>query len=108
MQLNDAIFKGFPVHKGALPESCKQYWQVQHSLTIDEDLIVYVCHLLIPYKLRREVLNQLHESHQGTLHTKQRAHLTVYWPGIDNDVDNLISQCQQYQSYAPSIPKNQC
>jgi len=66
---------------------------------------VYGCRLLIPSKLRREVLNQLHESHQGTLSTKQSARLTVYWPAIDNDIDNLISQFQQYQSHAPTNPK---
>jgi len=41
--------------------------------------------------VRRDILKQLHELYQGTLRTKQRARLTVYWPGID-DIDNLISQ----------------
>jgi len=104
-QLKDIILKGFPSHKGELPQSCRPYWQVRHNLTIDEDLIIYGCRLLIPYKLRREVLKQLHESHQGTQRTKQRARLTVYWPGIDNDIDNLISQCHQCQSHLPANPK---
>ena len=30
--------------------------------------------------------NQLHEAHQGMVRTKQRAHLTIYWPGLDNDI----------------------
>ena len=35
----------------------------------------------------------------------KRERLTIYWPGIDNDIDNLISQCQQYQYHAPTNPK---
>ena len=62
-QLRETILKGFPDHKGMLPDSCKQYWQVRHHLTLDEDLIVYGCRLLIPSGMRREILEQLHASH---------------------------------------------
>ena len=97
--------KGFPSHRGELPESCKQHWQVQHYLTVDEDLTVCGCCLLIPCQLRRSVLQQLHESHQGNSRTKQRAHLTVYWPGMDNDIDNMVSHCRQCQTHLPSHSK---
>ena len=29
----------------------------------------------------------------------------VYWPGIDNDIDNTILACQQCQDHLPSNPK---
>ena len=52
-----------------------------------------------------QVLSQLHDSHQGLVRTKQRARLSVYWPGIDNDIDNTILACQQCQDHLPSNPK---
>ena len=104
-QLKEVILKGFPDHKKALQDSCKQYWHVRHHLTLDEDLIVNGCRLVIPVGMRREVLNQLHEAHQGVVRTKQRAKLTVYWPGLDNDIDNLVSACNQCQNYLPSNVK---
>ena len=58
-----------------------------------------------PTKLCPEILTQLHESHQGSVRTKQRARLSVYWPGIDNDIDNVILSCQQCQDHLPSNPK---
>ena len=67
--------------------------------TIDDNLIVHGCHLLIPVRMRPEALDQFHESHQGSLRTKQRARLSVYWPGIDNDIDNTILACQQCQDH---------
>ena len=70
---------------------------MHHSLTIDEDLIVFGCRLLIPRQMRKSVLNQLHEAHQGAVHTKQRARLTVYWPGIDNDIDSTVLSCTHCQ-----------
>ena len=104
-QLKAVILRGFPDHRSDLPDSCKQYWQVRHSLTVDDNLIVYGCCLLIPTRMRRDMLSQLHESHQGMVRTKQQARLTIYWPGLDNDIDNLVSQCKQCQTHLPSHPK---
>ena len=103
--MKEIILKGFPDHRGDLPEVCKRYWQSRHQLTVDDDLIVYGCRLLIPSQMRRSILSQLHESHQGAVRTKQRARLTVYWPGLDNDVDNIVSQCTHCQSHLPSHNK---
>ena len=52
--------------------------------------------------MRREVLAQLHDSHQGMVRTKDRARLTVYWPGMDNDIDNTILSCKLCQNSLPS------
>ena len=46
-QLKEVILNGFGNHRGELNESCKRYWQVRHSLTIDEDLIIFGCRLFI-------------------------------------------------------------
>ena len=96
---------GFPQHHNQLPDACRRYWNTSNSLTIDEGLIVYGCRLLIPTKLRPVILSQLHESHQGSVRTKQQARLSVYWPGIDNDINNTILSCQHCQDHLPSHPK---
>ena len=103
--LRSLILNGFPKHRKQLPESCRKYWNVHQHLTLDDDLIVYGCRLLIPSTMRKQVLANLHEAHQGTVRTKQRARLTVYWPGLDNDIDNLILTCQQCQDHLPSNTK---
>ena len=104
-QLRKFILEGFPSHRSQLSDSCKRYWSVRDHLTIDDNLIVCGCRLLIPTKLRSEILTQLHESHQGSIRTKQRARLSVYWPGIDNYIDNVILSCKQCQDHLPSNPK---
>ena len=48
----------------------------------------------MPSQMRAKVLSQLHEAHQGSTRTKQRAHMTVYWPGMDNDIDNMVYVCK--------------
>ena len=39
------------------------------------------------------------------MRTKQRARLTVYWPGIDNDIENMVIACAMCQDHLPSNPK---
>ena len=67
------ILKGFPDHRQQLPESCRRFWSVREHLSIDDGLIVHGCRLLIPTSMRQKVLSDLHNLHQGSVRTKQRA-----------------------------------
>ena len=76
-QLTHYIHNGFPEHRSQMPDEFKQYWNVWSQLALDDDLIVCSFRLLIPAKMHHEILNQLHESHQGSVRTKQRARMIV-------------------------------
>ena len=104
-QLQKVILQGFPDHRSQLHESCRCYWNAREHLTMDDNLIVHGCRLLVPATMRHQVLSHLHESHQGIVRTKQRARLTVYWPGIDHDIDNVILSCKKCQNLLPSNVK---
>ena len=78
---------------------------VTTSPSVEDELIVYGCRLLIPLQMHREMLKQLHKAHHGAVRTKQRARLTIYWPGIDSEIDNMVLQCTQCQTHLPSHQK---
>jgi len=82
-----------------------RYWHVCEHLTVDDNLIVNRCRLLIPASMHKQVLSELHDSHQGAVRTKQRARLTIYWPGIDTDIKKIVLNCQQCQEHLPSNHK---
>ncbi len=103
--LKHYIIDGFPNYRQELPESCRPYWGIRTHLSVEDDLILYGCRLLIPTKMRRNVLEQLHDSHQGLVRTQQRAQLTVYWPHMSVDIDNVTSSCKMCQDRLPSHPK---
>jgi hypothetical protein len=48
------------------------------------------------------VFAQLHDYHQGMVRTKDRVRLVIYWPGLDNDIDNIILSCKTCQDVLPS------
>ena len=48
------------------------------------------------------MLLALHDGHLGKERTKSRARQTVYWPGMDADVENVTRSCRRCQRELPS------
>ena len=63
---------------------------------------MYGSRVVIPTKLRRDVLRELHTSHQGQDQTLQRARQVVYWPSITNDIRNVVQGCTACTERLPS------
>ena len=95
------IRKGFPDKKSDLPENLKNYWCVKDKLSVDDNLIVHGCRLVIPHSLQASMLSRLHEAHQGIRRSKERALLTMYWPGMNEDIKNFVSTCKHCQDRLP-------
>ena len=49
--------------------------------------------------LRKEMKTLLHTGHLGMVKTKGRARETLYWPGINNDIEHLTHACDQCIQY---------
>ena len=104
-QLKEVILQGFPDHKNQLPGRLRQYWQVHRELSIEDGILLHGCRLLVPTAMRKKILEHLHSSHQGIVRTKQQAHLALYWPGMDNNIENITAACTQCRDHLPSNHK---
>ena len=96
------IQEGFPEHRSQLPDGCRKFWGVRNQLSLDDGLIVYGCRLFVPARMRREVLSQLHESHQRSVRTKSRVCLIVYCPGLVNE--SMILTISASLARTPALP----
>ena len=88
-----------------LPDHLKLFWSLKYNLSVENDLIVYGYRLLIPSTLRATMLSRLHDAHHGISRSQARARLTIYWPGIDQDIENFVQGCQFCQDHLPSNSK---
>lgn len=100
--LRESIIKGLPENKNEWDLANRSYFNVRNSLTVDRELILCGNRIVIPEKLRKEMLERLHSSHQGIERTKRRARTSMYWPNIDNDISNKCKCCSKCQKYLPS------
>ena len=55
--------------------------------------ITAIYRILVPPSLRKETLSKLHNGHQGIQRRRLRAKVSVWWPGIMREIENMISQC---------------
>ena len=65
-----------------IPEEIRKYHAVSGELSVVDGKIIYHNRLVIPSSLQLEVLERIHEGHQGMTRCRERASMSVWWPGI--------------------------
>ena len=50
--------------------------------------------MVIPSALRQDVLEKLHEEHQGIVKCRRRTVQSVWWPGVSKNIKELIDNCR--------------
>ncbi|UYV84632.1 hypothetical protein LAZ67_X002921, partial [Cordylochernes scorpioides] len=71
-----------------------KYFRLRKDLSVQEDLILNEKgKILVPVSLRNKLLFFAHKAHQGMVRTKQRLRESYWWPGMDKDVEDLVTNC---------------
>ncbi|UYV70092.1 K02A2.6-like [Cordylochernes scorpioides] len=52
------------------------------------------CTVVVPSSLRKTMLQIIHEGHLGMDKCKIRARQSIFWPGINKQIEDLISKCE--------------
>ena len=102
--LKKVILNGFPNEKANLPMEIRPFWHVRGKLAVDDDFIVCGRRTVIPKQLRQTILERLKNGHMGSSKTKERARQIVWWPNIDNDIEQAVKRCKICQDH---LPRNQ-
>ena len=99
--LKAIILNGFPNERANLPLHLRLYWSMRDRLAVDDDFIVCGKRTVIPKLLRKTILERLKNGHMGSSKTKERARQVVWWPQIDNDIEQAVKQCKVCQDNLP-------
>ena len=100
------IQQGWPKTIKEVPTEVQKYWTFHEELTIEDGLILKGTRIIIPDKKREEILKLIHEGHLGLNKCKTRAKETVYWPGINEQLEQLILNCQLCLKHSRSKNKD--
>ena len=87
-----------------MPTDLLEFWPHREMLSIESELITCGSRIIIPRCMRQEMLNYIHEGHQGEEHCLLRAKNTVFWPKITYDIQQLIDKCMICQEHGKSQP----
>ena len=104
-----AVFRytdsGWPSHASSVAPIAQPYYGARGHLSIKDGLITYDDRLIIPRCLRADVLQKIHEGHQGITKCRERAHQSVWWPKIGEEIVQIVQQCAHCQKYKPTTAK---
>jgi hypothetical protein len=84
---------GWPNVKSKGCEVSKLYWPFWGEITMNNEILMRNNRLFIPTELRTDILSHIHEAHQGMVKCKQRAQDSVWWLGINKDIETLVKSC---------------
>ena len=91
--LKHYIHMGWPNDCRILPQELHTFWNYREDLSMENRLVTKEARVLIPSTLRKKVLEQIHNGHQGIEKCMLKAREAVFWPGISNDICEAVEKC---------------
>ena len=95
---------GWPDQKKLVSPEVQPYSKCREEMTIQNGLIFKCDRVVIPKGLRPVMLKKLHSSHLGIEGSLRMAREAFYWPLMNGDVKDYITQC----SICNTIKPEQC
>ena len=80
-----------------IPDDLKPYANRQQELSLEEGCILWGIRVVVPAKLQKQVLEELHQGHPGVVRMKTLARSHVWWPGIDQEIEGMVKACTACQ-----------
>ena len=83
------------------------YWTFKEELTVEDGLALKGTKIVIPNKKCEAILKVIHEGHLGLNKCKLCIKCTVYWPGLNDQLEKIILNCEPCLKYTQSNHKQQ-
>ena len=93
--------QGWP---GVVSDDLKPYQSRQAELGTEGGCLLWGIRVVVPQALQSKVLGELHKNHPGVVRMKALARSYVWWPGLDNDIEHHVKNCQPCQTVRNSPP----
>ena len=86
----------------AVDPSVKPYFRFQSEISYHDRALLKGQCIIVPSKLRDEMKQVLHHGHVGIEKTKRNGRNILYWPNINAEITNMISNCSMCIEYRNS------
>ncbi|XP_038064022.1 uncharacterized protein K02A2.6-like [Patiria miniata] len=90
----DYTMRGWP---SDTDPSLAAYHSRRNEITVHDNCLMWGLRVIVPGKLRAQVLAELHEGHLGVVKMKSLSRGFAWWPGIDHDIEQLAKECSGCQ-----------
>ncbi len=98
-QLVATILSGWPNERTQCPSQLVDYWNYRDELSVINGIVFKCSRVVVPRKLRNDMLHKIHVGHLGQEKCKHRAREVIFWPRMNQDIDILVSGCESCTTY---------
>jgi len=108
--LRNLLQRKEPIDKSALSAELKVYVKILSDIYEADGILFHNHKVIVPTEWRSDMLKRIHEGHLGMDKCKALGRSTLYWPGMYQDIENVVSRCitcnghcrqQQHESLLP-------
>lgn len=103
--LMEVVTTGWPSQRKDCPTEVQDFWNYRDEISIHDGILLKGDRVIIPKQMQSEVLDLIHVGHQGIEKCRLRARASVFWCGLNGDIDNLVRTCAACQHNQTSQAK---
>ena len=83
----------------------KELYSIKDELSEYEGILVRGSRIVVPFSHRKEIQGKIHDGHQGIQKSRERVNQCVWWPGIGQEIKDLVGKCRHCIEKSPSQKK---
>ena len=96
---------GWPKYKQDVILAARNFFAIRGEMSTWNRILMKGNRLTMPQSMQKEVLDRIHEGHQGIAKCRARAQDPVWWPRISADIYERVSSCRECLERQPSQKK---
>lgn len=105
-QVLSLILKGWPTDKNKISNHLRPFYNRRDDLTVAHGLVYWGQRVVIAERARERLLKLLHDTHVGASGMKAVARTLLWYPGLDEDIEQVARRCVTCAKVA-SLPPSQ-
>ena len=102
VKIMEYVMQGWPDSRSKVSKELQPYWIYCMEITVEEGIWLKMKRIIIPPWIRPSTLSKIHEGHLGIEKSYLKARHAVFWPGMKQEITQLVEHCEICQSNAPS------
>ena len=101
-QIISFCLKGWP-NKHQVTHVIRPYWDSREKISVINNLLLYGSRIIVPTALQQDTVEKIHCGHLGIQKCLSRAKISVWWPGMSQQIKTAVTNCRECVSLsAPS------
>lgn len=86
------------------PKELQRYAAFQDELMFQDEMLLRGSRIVVPQALRGRLMRAAHLGHPGMVAMKRTLRKTLWWPGMDGDIENQVKSCEGCTMVARNEP----